>query len=944
MIKKLFAFIVFLSVVHWVSAQTGEIRGKIIEKSTGEPMAGANVVIESLTIGTTADLDGNYSLKATPGTYTVKISFVSYNTVELTDVKVEAGKIAEANIVMEEASTGIEEVVVTAVRKMNSEAQLLNAMKSSTVVMSGVSSQQITKTQDRNASEVIRRIPGISIIDDKFVIARGLSQRYNNVWINAGAVPSSEADTRSFSFDMIPGSQIENIMIVKSPAPELPADFTGGFIKVATKNMPSENGIDISYGVNFNTETQFHDFKYNQGSATDFLGFDNGMRNMKSVSSLNNSDFALDRLDNKNTAQVTEMTRSGFNNDWAVHTRRPIPDQRFSVMLNRRFDTKGLARWGMIAALNYTYSNRTYADMKNARYGVYNVSKDTSAYLYKYTDNQYTTDARVGGMFNVTYMMNDRHRIEFRNIVNQLGRNRYTERVGFQYISGKYEQAKQEYVYSSRMTYSGQLAGIHNLTDADKFNWTLGYSYANRNQPDRRIINLEENGFKEDVHYGEMQTDQNEIMRDFVKLDENIFSANVDYSHNFMFGDFKPVLKAGAYAEHRDREYNTREFNYRWKEENLPADFSYRDPVTGILISENYGADKLYVYEETDSRNNYMGNNMMVAGYAGFEIPLKKLNIYAGVRAENNRMSVKSYESIKGDITKTRDYDQFDFFPSVNATYNFNNEHLLRFAYGASINRQEFREVSPSVYYDFDLFSAIKGNPDLKPAYIQNFDLRYEFYPAPGELISLAAFYKKFNHPIEWTYLDAGGSYTYTFENAQSARNYGLELDIKKSFDFIGLPQLSLTLNGALIDSKVLFEEESMEHDRPMQGQSPFLVNAGVFYQDKKDVWMIGLLYNIIGKRIVGIGRVDASEGSTINNDIPDMYEMPRNVLDLTLRRKIGKRFEVSAAVKDILAQNVVFKQFPKFYDGTGKLQTREQTTKEFKPGQNISFSLKMKF
>ncbi len=940
MIKKLFICIVLLIVAHYVTAQTGEIRGTIVEKSTGTPITGANVIIESLSTGTITGIDGDYSLKVPPGKYTVKYSFISYNTVEVTDVNVEAGKSASANVAMEEASLGIDEVVVTAVRKVNSEAQVINAMKSASVVMSGVSSQQITKAQDRNASEVIKRIPGISIIDDKFVIARGLSQRYNNVWINNSAVPSSEADTRSFSFDIIPGSQIENVMIVKSPAPELPADFTGGFIKLSTKNMPSENSVEINYGINFNTETQFHDFKYNNGSSTDFLGFDNGKRSLKSVPTLTNTNFSVDRLNNNNPSQVTSMTQSGFNNDWTVRSRYPIPDQRFSVMLNHRFSK----RWGLITALNYTYANRTLTGMKNARYGVYNTRTDQPEYLYDYTDNQYTTDARVGGMLNLTYMLNDRHRIEFRNIVNQLGRDRYTEREGFQYLSGLYQQAKREYIYSSRLAYSGQFAGVHKLSTADQLDWTFGYSYANRNQPDRRIINLEENGFVGDEHYGEMQTDQNEILRDFLKLDENILSATANYSHNFKFGNFNPSLKMGVYAERRDRKYNTRAFYYRWNEDNLPSNFSYLDAVTSVLIPENYSADKLYIYEDTDNRNNYMGNDELYAGYVGLNIPLKKLNVYAGVRIENNNMTVTNYTSIYGDLTREKDYVQTDLFSSVNATYNFNDKHLLRFAYGASVNRQEFREVSSSVYYDFDLFSSIKGNPDLKPAYIQNFDLRYEFYPSSGELISLAAFYKKFSNPIEWTYIDGGGSYTYTFENAMSANNYGLELDVKKNFDFIGVPQLSLTLNGTLISSNVQFEEGSLEHDRPMQGQSPFLVNAGLFYQDNKDQWMFGLLYNIIGKRIVGIGRVDISSGGNINNDIPDMYEMPRNVIDLTMRRKIGKHFEISASVKDILAQDVVFKQFPKFYDDAGKLQTREQTTKKFKPGQNISIALKMNF
>ena len=247
MLKKLlFVITVSVGVAFTAIAQTGEIRGRVIEKATGEPLPVVNIVIESLSKGASSDLDGNYNLKVEQGTYKLIFSYISFNTVELTDVVVEAGKVTEVNVVMEEAAFGLDEVVVIAVRRMNSEVQMLEAVKMSSLVVSGVSSQQIVKTQDRDASEVVKRIPGISIIDNKFIIARGLSQRYNNVWINNNAVPSSEADSRAFSFDMIPSGQIENIMIVKSPAPELPADFTGGFVKVATKNMPNENALQIS--------------------------------------------------------------------------------------------------------------------------------------------------------------------------------------------------------------------------------------------------------------------------------------------------------------------------------------------------------------------------------------------------------------------------------------------------------------------------------------------------------------------------------------------------------------------------------------------------------------------------------------------------------------------------------------------------------------------------
>jgi TonB-dependent receptor len=422
-------------------------------------------------------------------------------------------------------------------------------------------------------------------------------------------------------------------------------------------------------------------------------------------------------------------------------------------------------------------------------------------------------------------------------------------------------------------------------------------------------------------------------------LGENIFSAGVNYNRVFAFGSFAPALKAGAYAEYRSREYNTRYFNYNMGR-NLPQGFQFRKVATEMMLPENFGADKLFVSDGTDKTNDYLAENMLASGYAGVNLPLGKFNVYAGVRYENNLMSLTNYTTMTTDQSEIFDYPQADFFPSVNATYNINKTNLLRVAYGKSVNRQEFREVSPSIYYDFDLFSFVGGNTDLKQAYVQNFDFRYEIYPSSGEMISFALFYKKFDHPIEWTFIDAGGTYQYTFENADRAESYGAELDVKKSLDFIGLSDLSLSFNGALIQSNVMFDEESQEHDRPMQGQSPYLVNAGLFYQ--RGSMSVGAMYNIIGRRIVGIGRNDNSGSHSIDNDVPDMYEMPRHAFDLSVSYRFGKRVELSAGVRDILAAPMVFKQFPKFEDSNGKIHEREQITKEYLPGRNISVTLKL--
>lgn len=937
LIKTLFTLFLLVS-VNTLSAQT-IIRGSVRDAKTQETLPGVAVSVKNSTTGVITNENGDYELNVAPGKYTIVTSYISYQPLEITGIEVKKGEPTTVDIPMIESEHALGEVYVVAIGRINSEVSLLSTIKKSNAVVSGVSAQQISKSQDRDASEVIRRIPGISIMDDKFVVARGLSQRYNNVWVNNSTIPSSEADTRAFSFDIIPSSQIENIMIVKSPQPELPADFSGGFIKVETKGIPSENSIQVNYGIGINTQTQFKDFKYSKGSGTDFLGFDNGMRSLS-------SSISSGRIDNSNVDQVNNLTRNGFNNDWSVKTKNPLPDQRLGFVINRKYTGKDNSMWGLIAALNYSNTSKTYTDMENSRYGVYDSDNDKPYFTFKYTDNQYNNDARIGALANLIYMPNDKHRFEFRNIVNQIGKNRYTEREGYQNTSGFYGQRKAEYIYSSRLAYSGQFAGKHSLTEKDNLDWVLGFSYSNRNQPDRRIINWEENGYPGDAHYKEYQVEQNDITRDFNKLNEYNYTFSTNYTHDFTFDNgFKPSVKAGVYGEYRDRSYNTRFFKYRWMPGNLPEDFSYGDVYSQILIPENYSADKMFVYDDTERLNDYSGTNKQMAGYVGFNIPYNKFNIYAGARLEHNKMSLKSYTTILGDKSKTTDYSYTDIFPSINASYNLTNDHLVRVAYGRSVNRQEFREISSSSYYDFDLFSFVSGNPDLKPAYIDNFDLRYEFYPSASEIFSVALFYKHFKDPIEWTYLDGGGTYIYTFNNANKANNYGIEVDIKKKLDFIGLKDFSLTFNGSLIKSKVKFNENSgANHDRPMQGQSPYLINAGVFYQNENLGFNTTLLYNIIGKRIVGIGRVSSSSGSSINNDIPDMYEMPRNVLDLIITKKLGDRIEITAGIKDILTSKAKYAQFPKFIDKDGTTHEREQVTKEFKTGQSISLTARYTF
>lgn len=915
-----------------------QIKGVVIDQKSKETLIGAVVTVDGTNVKAITNIDGNFQIDGLDKEkkYTLYINYVGYKTQKIDGVQ---AKDADQVIALQPDEQQLKEVTVTAVERRNTDAAMIQVAKNSPVIVSNVSAQEISRTQDTNAGEVIRRVPGVSLIDDKFVMVRGLSQRYNNVWVNGGAVPSSEADSRAFSFDIIPSSQIDNLTIVKSPTAEYPADYSGGFIIVNTKEIPAENSFNIAVGGNWNTSSAFQNFSYSKGSGTDFLGFDNGLR------SLNGGiHAALNPQLNANGKPVgdyaTSLLGNGLNNDWLVKNRKPLGDLKLAASLNQRWMLGGRTL-GMLAALNYTNEYRTYENMENNLYGIYDAANDKPNYLRHSVDDQYNNNVRLGAMLNFTFLSKDgNHKYQLKNIFNQLATSRYTWRDGVSAQSNLERSA--EYYYRSRTTYNGQLTGKHTFT-SDALDWSIGYAYANRHLPDRRRY-LIDDALESGVY---ALSTGNDISREWTQLDEHILSLGVNDKHHFKFGNFEPDLQVGAYGEYRTREYQTRNFIYNWNvsDNNMPSDFRHSDIPTLLSSEANMGYDKLYLLEEKQMRNNYRGHNTLGAGYLALSLPFGKLGIHAGVRFEHNDMELISNSRDYEKSESSRHYKTDDVFPSLNTTYKINGQHQVRLSYGRSINRPEFREVSSSVYYDFDLASNVQGNTELKNCYVDNLDLRYEWYPSRGELISLAVFYKHFDSPIEWTYTVAGGTdLIYSYKNAKSANNYGVELDIRKNLGFIGLKDFSWSFNGALIKSKVQFEKGAKEEDRPMQGQSPYLINTGIFYKNAPLKMDIALLYNRIGKRIIGVGRSEGSTGDDSNSRVPHSYEMPRNTIDFSLAKKFGEHLELKLNVRDLLAEKIYYKQFADVTYSDGSKKEVEEIARCYKPGRNIGLQAIYKF
>jgi len=935
--KSIYKFSVLIFVLicgAWVEGytQTGTLKGKIIDSKTQEAIIGANVVIDGTTTGASTDLDGNFNIKAIPaGTYNVVISFLSYKTKKMEGILIESGKISVLNTDIEEDVENLGEVVIVSERETGSEISVIEELKQAEQVAVGVSSEQIAKTQDKDASQVIKRIPGVTIVDERFVMVRGLSERYNAVLLNGVLTPSSEVDVKAFSFNIIPSNTIDRMFIYKSGAPELPGEFAGGIIKIFTKNIPDENFTSLSISSSYRLGTTGHNMQMYQGSSTDFLGFDNGTRQLP-----NNFPSLLTNVSN---AQRAEASRT-LSNNWTLSPQQALPDLSLNFSMGRRF------KWGNTRVANLTavtYSNsRQIANIERFRYQVFDPSIQRSPQIFRFNDYMSEQTVRIGIMHNWTFSVNAKTKIEFRNLFNQTGIKEGVFRTGSEAVNN-FDVQNYALRYESRSIYTGQVAGQHELKDGkSNLDWTLGFSFTNRREPDYRRYRTQTpsgsgNDFRVSLPPGASLFDN---ARFFSNLNETVFTGALNYESRIRFrgSDDNPIkLRAGFYVERKDRD-----FTARWMALGIANISTFDNSLTSPSIQQMFDPQNINavtgfsLQEGTLPRDRYTASNTLVAAYLGAFMPLSdKLNIAFGLRIEHNIQLLNSADqggtpiNINNTITSP--------LPSINISYNLNERMLLRGAYCLSINRPEFRELAPFLYYDFNFETNIIGNPRLKTPSIQNADLRWEFYPREGELISFGVFYKRFENPIEMrTIITGGNAQQFDFINAIAAQNFGAEVEIRKGFLESGskfIRDLTFTFNASWIQSSVDLGAAAVVQDRnrPMMNQSPFIVNTGLFYNNRESKFQATILYNVYGRRLFAVGDVF----------YPSIWEMPRNIVDLSITKGFGKSLEIRLGIQDLLNAPV---QLVQDSNRDAKITGIDERIMFFQRGTSVSLGLKYNF
>ncbi len=871
------------------------LTGKV-SNTKNEPIAGASITIGGQPGGTTTDVEGRYTLSLTTGKkYEIEVTAIGYQAKRVNEIEVKEGEVNELNITLETEAKSLEGVVVQTVAvsaRRETAASLIAFQKNTNTVASVISAESIRRSPDRNTAEVLKRIPGASLQEGKFLVIRGLADRYNQAMINGILLTSTEPDRKAFSFDLIPSQMIDNIVINKAFVPEYPGEWAGGLIQVTTRDIPAKDFLNVQVGTGFNTQTIGKSFYKQNGGKTDWLGLDDGTRGLPS---LYTSKGAFDVLSAAEKTAVGKQLR----NDWTGQQVANAP-MNVAFQANGGFNKVLLGKkTGGTFGIIYNKSNR-FTAMQNINN---NYDEIEFTQNYNYADNRHTQDVQVGALGSLTVQLNPMHKVSVKSIVNVNTTNYVTDRSGIDEVRGN-EVKGTELTFKQNTFFTVQANGDHSLAKSVKFKWYGSFNILDGYSPDQRRMVYTRNAGTQDPYRLLISNtlSQESGSRIFQNLSDYIYTAGGDLTYDFRLFDRKQSVKGGYMLQIKDRLYDGKFFsNY------LPVDNAALRalPADKIFAPENFGdgTGNLFGFDAIKSRNfRYMANTILNAGFIQLDNQLTDaLRVVWGVRVEN-------YDQLVGSVKKwdpRHTYSEvLDFLPGVNATLKLDNKTNIRLSGSQTVIRPEMRELAFLNIYDFELNASVQGNPSLKRSKITNLDLRYEFYPRAGEVVTAGVFFKDFSDPIEQQFdQGSGGASTFNFINPEKATAYGVEAEFRKRLDFASaLKNFTLQANAAYIYSRV--QDAGRDLDRPMQGQSPYLVNLGLLYDLPEKGFNATLLFNQIGRRIYLVGSVQAGGGA------PDIYEAPRPLLDFQISKKILKeKGELRLNMADILNQKQIFYQ-----------------------------------
>ena len=929
----LFIFITSLSFAQSV------ITGTVIDGEFNDPLPFANLILKNQSDqtnlgGITTDFDGKYFFEVVDGIYTIELSYVGYETKLISDIEIKGDNEIVIDVVMSPLSNSLDEVVVTTSQKNNSEVAVLAIQKKSINLIDGLSAQSIKKSGDSNLAAAIKRVPGVSIQDGKFVYVRGLGDRYSKTLLGGLEVPGLDPDKNTLQLDVFPTNILDNIIINKSASAELPADFSGGIVNIILKDFSTLPEYSFSVSGNYNPDMNFvNNAIRNNPNGTNLLGFNNGYFD-RPLSAQQN--IPLPEQNALGYSGVLNKITSLLEQQMAVNRYQSGADFSLGATASRQFDLNDKNTFGFIASLGFRSDTDYYKDYQ------------TSTILKEASGLEQNTSQRgelgvikklASGLLGVSLKsQNSKYKLNFLNLRSAESNAIFAEYAD--YIENPYIGEASILTYTERNIISIPFHAKHIFNQGKSIlEWKIAPSFAEVFDKDFKKTVFETD--EERSYYTIAPSTTQLPQRLWRTLKENAIASNIQYTYELPEGKIQGNLKAGAAYSEKDRSFRTSNYSIDFKgrsEELLGNPNNLLDPSNLWTAETNRGSYLVGSFQRT---NQYDAKSTSIAGFISAELKFSEAwKSTFGVRIENYKL-IYSGETI--DRTVYNNFELInvkDFFPSINIIHSLNEETNIRFSYSRTTARPSFKENSTAQIFDPITERFFIGNPDLKPTYINNLDLRYEKYGQGNQFYAVSTFYKGFTDPIEIVAYNFNAPNQLIGRNNTYANVFGIEIEYRKNIIDNDVSKLALNINASVIKSEQKMSDEEFQgriitepnrvinRTRELQGNSPYLINTGLTYEIVNKNTEMGLFFNVQGKtlEVVGVGN------------IPDVYTDPFNNLNFTFNKKIGAKENqtITFGVRNILNDT---KQSYYYYYGE-----EQQNFSFFKVGRTFSLGYNVKF
>lgn len=894
--------------------EMGRITGKVLDESSNRPLAGVSVQVVGTNEATSTDFEGDFTLGVAPGTYSLRFSSVGYGAKEISEVRIENGKAIEMNVSLMPSADELAEVVVTVSARRNTEISLLNMQRNAGVVMDGLSSQSIQRSGASTIASAVRTVPGVSVQEGKYVYVRGLGDRYSKTILNGMDIPGLDPDKNTVQMDIFPTNILENIVVIKSGSAELPADFTGGVVDIVTKDIPAQKQIGVSASIGYNPDMHFNDnYVAYQGSSTDFLGFDNGDRKLPISAT---SDIP-NRI-GSGRESLEGITRS-FSPLMGGNRESSMPDLSLGFDFSNQYRLLG-NQLGVIAAVNYKSVTSFYEGFQNGTYlrPLRNSASDELRLDRSQFGDLGGRNVLLSGMAGLNYKTgSSKYSLNLLHIQN--GESRASIFNHNERISNVIDAVKYNLDYGQRAVSNLQLSGKHSNPDATFLTeWKVSPTLISADDKDVRTTTFVQEGANWTI-----RSDAGVPTRIWRDLNELNVVSKVDFTKKMDLFTRDASLKFGALYSYKQRDYAINQYEIR----SINIDHANLDgDPNAILVPENIwtsGTDVgYYMNGQYEAANTFDATQHTGALYISAEFrPWEKLRTIVGLRAEKYTTFFTGTSIVpRASYDNEKTIDKLDLFPSLNMVYNLVQNQNLRASYARTTARPSFKELSVIQIYDPLTDTRFIGNLGLEPTYIDNIDLRYELFGDEAQMFAVGGFYKHFKNPIELQVASDAAPDNFTPRNVPIANVYGIEVEARKNFGFISesLSDLSVNVNVTFAESVIemgenelvnrqLFAREGEEigDTRQLQGQSPYLINAGLNYNSVDNGLELGFFYNVQGKTLEIIGFASNA----------DVYVKPFNSLNFNLTKKLGPSKKGAINVK---AENILGAKRQSVYESYG--------------------------